>query len=258
MPTEHPEPPTAEALCATCGDDLDQHPDEGMVRFEWADTARPEGFWYYREAGLQTVSVLRRDHSFEPVAEPEAAGEAAARETFEGRVRNATGGVAEGQNAHIGISSIMDAADEYLAAARTAPTREADVEALPELYIGNGLPGGDTEWSCWACEQPKGYPHDDECPGVAVALAAAQAEAPRVEDTLVELREQGWLLHLIPWEANGWRVEAFRTADTIAGYAVQHDQLPIVNEGASTIVEAVRLAADAALARALAPSAEGA
>ncbi len=55
--------------------------------------------------------------------------------------------------------------------------RVAELEALPELYIGNGLAGGDIEWSCWACEQPKGYPHDDDCPGVEVARAA-RALAP--------------------------------------------------------------------------------
>ena len=65
-----------------------------------------------------------------------------------------------------------------------------------------------------------------------------------VLSALESMRERGWLLHLIPWEANGWRVEAFRVADTIAGYAVQHNQLPIVNKGASTIPEAMRLAVE--------------
>ncbi len=48
-----------------CGHAESEHPDEGMVRFEWAETARPEGFWYYRAADLTEPSVLRRDHAFE-------------------------------------------------------------------------------------------------------------------------------------------------------------------------------------------------
>ena len=54
-------------LCA-CGGSESEHPDEGMVRFEWADTARPSGQWYYRAADLQGESVLRRDHVFKPPA----------------------------------------------------------------------------------------------------------------------------------------------------------------------------------------------
>ncbi len=53
-----------------CWDVEEEHPDEGMVRFEWAETARPAGYWYYREAGLQSESVLRRNHRYEE--EPDA------------------------------------------------------------------------------------------------------------------------------------------------------------------------------------------
>lgn len=47
-----------------CGAALDEHPREGWVRFEWAETARPAGWWYYRTADLQSESVLWRDHRF--------------------------------------------------------------------------------------------------------------------------------------------------------------------------------------------------
>ncbi len=48
-----------------CGHEESEHPDEGWVRFEWAETARPEGWWYYRTADLQSESVLRLAHAFE-------------------------------------------------------------------------------------------------------------------------------------------------------------------------------------------------
>ena len=51
--------------CADCGDSVENHPREGLVRFEWAETARPSGFWYWRpEVTLEGPSLLLRDHQF--------------------------------------------------------------------------------------------------------------------------------------------------------------------------------------------------
>lgn len=51
--------------CADCGGSLNEHPQEGLWRFEWAETARPEGWWYYRPAQtLDGPSLLLRNHPF--------------------------------------------------------------------------------------------------------------------------------------------------------------------------------------------------
>jgi len=51
--------------CADCGGSLNEHPQAGLWRFEWAETARPEGWWYYRPAEtLEGPSLLLRNHPF--------------------------------------------------------------------------------------------------------------------------------------------------------------------------------------------------
>jgi len=50
--------------CVTCAGTMPDHPPEGVVRFEWAETARPDGWWYYRRPDLGEPSLLRRDHPY--------------------------------------------------------------------------------------------------------------------------------------------------------------------------------------------------
>ena len=51
--------------CADCGDNIKAHPHDSLWRFEWAVTARPEGWWYYRPAvTLDGPSELYRDHPY--------------------------------------------------------------------------------------------------------------------------------------------------------------------------------------------------
>ncbi len=55
--------------CVDCHDGRTAHPEAGMVRFEWAETARLDGWWYYRHENhhgevLPGPSMLRRDHAF--------------------------------------------------------------------------------------------------------------------------------------------------------------------------------------------------
>ena len=57
---------TGSGPCATCGEPDFHHPEPSWVRFEWAETARPEGWWYYRTSDLAEPSRLRRDHPYAP------------------------------------------------------------------------------------------------------------------------------------------------------------------------------------------------
>ena len=51
--------------CQICNDTLEHHPEEGMIRFEWAETTRPEGWWYHRRLSDPLgPSYLRRNHQF--------------------------------------------------------------------------------------------------------------------------------------------------------------------------------------------------
>ena len=52
--------------CEECEDVAESHPVDGWIRFEWAETARPEGWWYYRTPDLQGESDLKRNHPYAP------------------------------------------------------------------------------------------------------------------------------------------------------------------------------------------------
>ena len=52
------------SMCRTCGDGIADHPADNMIRFEWAETARPDGWWYYRTPSLENPSYLRRNHKY--------------------------------------------------------------------------------------------------------------------------------------------------------------------------------------------------